>query len=296
MRGTVALRHILLAGVLWLGLPAAPLWSWGSEVHRLVNGQAAEITPGPLGSYLRQQRQWLVALSTAPDHRREFDRHEGPNHYIDFEYFGDPPYRSIPHDYREAEEKYSADSLAKWGVLPWRIIAMTGALKHALETGEWERAVVLAAGLGHYVADGHQPLHTTANYNGQLTGNDGVHHMFETVMLNQHLEDIPPPVEPPAPIEDLPEAVFGWLRESFGEVEGLLVADSQVRAGLTDDEKEVVAQSYSAAPDAIPQAYLDRLYARTGPMAWRRVSLATSRLASLWLWAWKEAGQPTPPQ
>ncbi len=58
----MALRHFILTAVLWAGLPAAPLWSWGSEVHRLINGQAVDLTPGPLGAYLQQQRNWLVAL------------------------------------------------------------------------------------------------------------------------------------------------------------------------------------------------------------------------------------------
>lgn len=292
----MALRHIILAAVLWLGLPAAPLWSWGADVHRLINGQAVDLTPGPLGAYLQQQRNWLVALSTDPDQRREYDMAEKPNHYIDFEYFGEPPYTTIPHDRREAEEKYGAENLLEWGLLPWRIITMTTALKGALETGEWERAVVLAANLGHYVADGHQPLHTTANYNGQLTGNDGVHYMFEIAMLDQHLDDLAPPTGHPAPIHDLPATVFGWLLESFHEVPVILKADSLARARLTEAEKEVVAQGFSVDPDSIPPAYLDELYARTGSLAQRRISQATARLAALWLWAWEEAGKPTPSQ
>ncbi len=58
----MALLHLILAAVLWSGLLVAPLWSWGFEVHRLINGQAADLTPGPLGAYLQQQRNWLAAL------------------------------------------------------------------------------------------------------------------------------------------------------------------------------------------------------------------------------------------
>ena len=290
----MALRHFILTAVLWAGLPAAPLWGWGGEVHRLINGQAVDLTPGPLGAYLQQQRNWLVALSTDPDQRREYDMAEKPNHYIDFEYFGEPPYTAIPHDRREAEKKYGAENLTRWGVLPWHIVAVTTALKEAMAADEWERAVVLAADLGHYVADGHQPLHATANYNGQLSGNDGIHHLFETAMLNQHLDDLAPPTGRPAPIHDLPAAVFGWLLESFHEVPGMLQADSLARARLTEAEKEVVAQGFSVDPDSIPPAYLDELYARTGSLARRRISQATARLAALWLWAWEEAGKPTP--
>jgi hypothetical protein len=41
----------------------------------------------------------------------------------------------------------------------------------------------VAADIGHYVADMHQPLHLTRNYNGQLTGNYGIHARYEGQMI-----------------------------------------------------------------------------------------------------------------
>ncbi|UCH62349.1 MAG: hypothetical protein JSU77_11150 [Fidelibacterota bacterium] len=292
----MALRHLILAAVLWAGIPAAPLWSWGFEVHRLINGQAVDLTPGPLGTFLQQRRNWIVALSTDPDQRREYDKAEEPNHYIDLEYFSEPPYTSIPHDRREADEKYGTENLAQWGILPWHIVAVATALKEALAAGEWERTVVLAADLGHYVADAHQPLHTTANYDGEQTGNEGIHHMFENIMLEQHLGDYQSPDEISAATGCISAMVFGWLLESFHEVPGILKADRLARRRLTEADKEVVAQGFSVDPDAVSPAYINELYARTGPMAWRRISRATTRLTALWLRAWEEAGKPTPPQ
>ena len=40
-------------------------------------------------------------------------------------------------------------------------------------------AVLFAVALRHYIQDAHQPLHATDNYDGQLTGNDGIHSRFE---------------------------------------------------------------------------------------------------------------------
>src|SRR5690606_32801322 len=43
------------------------------------------------------------------------------------------------------------------------------------------RAILkLAADLGHYIADANVPLHTTENYNGQLTGQHGIHGLWES--------------------------------------------------------------------------------------------------------------------
>ena len=33
--------------------------------------------------------------------------------------------------------------------------------------------------IGHYVADAHVPLHAVLNYNGQLTGQTGIHNRWE---------------------------------------------------------------------------------------------------------------------
>ena len=55
----------------------------------------------------------------------------------------------------------------------------------ALRAGDWTSAVTWAADLGHYTADSHQPLHCTKNYDGQNTGNDGVHFRFEVMMMDR---------------------------------------------------------------------------------------------------------------
>lgn len=292
----MALRHLILTAVLWAGLPAAPLWSWGFEVHRVINGYAVDLTPGPLGDFLRLHRDTVVALSIDADQRCERGPTEEPNHYIDLEYYGGPPSFTIPYGRGEAEARYGAGNMAKRGVLPWRILDVTQVLRDAMAGGEWDKVVVLAADLGHYVADGHQPLHTTANYDGQLSGNEGIHSMFETFMVNRYLNHFDRPIPPIPVIEDLPASLFKWLVESYQEVAGLLAADTWARETLTSQAKAIISQGYDAEPDAITSSYLERLYIQTGLTAWSRLSKATVRLTALWLWAWEAAGKPTPPQ
>ncbi len=114
----MALRYIILAGIFWLGLPTAPLWSWSVEVHRVVNGYAVDLTPGPLGDFLRVHRDTVVALSIDADQRCERDPTEKPNHYIDLEYYGGPSSFTIPYGRGEAEARYGAENMAKWGYYP----------------------------------------------------------------------------------------------------------------------------------------------------------------------------------
>ncbi len=38
----------------------------------------------------------------------------------------------------------------------------------------------LSAEIGHYMADAHVPLHANSNYNGQQTGQHGIHGLWES--------------------------------------------------------------------------------------------------------------------
>ena len=290
------LRHIILAIVLWAGLPAAPCWGWGSEVHKLINGHATDLTHPPLGDFLRHHRARIVELSTAADERKEGDPSEGPKHYFDFEYYGGAPYLSVPYDRGEAEVVYGPEKMSQWGTLPWQIIDVTHELRDAMADEDWDQVVYLAADLGHYVADAHQPLHTTANYDGQLTENKGIHSMYEIHMVNKFLDHYHHPTPPLPVIESVADSVFAWLFGSFRGVETILAADSWARENLTSQKKAIVSQGFRADEDEIPQGYLERLYLQTGLKTWYHISKATIRLAALWLWAWDQAGQPSPPR
>ncbi len=290
------LPYTTIIGGALVCLALVPLHGWGYQAHREVNGRAVDLLSGPLGEYFQQQRHWLVALSTDPDQRRQFLSTEGPNHYIDLEYYDAPPISVIPIHRQAAEEKFGREKLPEWGTLPWHLLGVTNALKEAFENGEWERSVVLAADLGHYVADGHMPLHTTVNYNGKETGNEGIHHLFESTMIRRHFSDYQPSGLEITPIENPGESVFAWMEESFGYIDQLLAADSAGRSGLTKAEVATLSQGYSADPVSIPDAYLDHLYEATGPLAWQQLDKAITRSAALWLWAWEQAGRPQPPE
>ena len=287
-------RSIPCAVLLW-ALPATILWGWGNAAHKLVNGHAVDITPGPWGDYLRAHRKEIVAWAVAADERKTEDPTERHRHYTDFELFADPPTPAIPLDRSMAEARYTADGMAKGGTLLWVLPEVVLALRDAMAAGDWDRSLAQAADLGHYLADGHQPLHTTVNYDGQETGNRGVHYMFESAMTERHLDEYLRPRAPLPAIGDVPADIFAWLMESFAQVETIIAGDLAARAQLSSEFQELVAQGYDADVEAIPAVYFERLHKETGTLAKARLKQASIRLAALWLWAWSEAGSPAPP-
>ncbi len=114
-------------------------------------------------------------------------------------------------------------------------------------------------------------------------------------MTKRHLDEFLRPRTQLPVIGDVPVDIFAWLMESFEQVETIIAGDLAARAELSSELQELVAQGYGADVEAVPDVYFERLYEATGALAKARLEQASVRLAALWLWAWSEAGSPTPP-
>ena len=89
--------------------------------------------------------------------------------------FGRISINSFPETTKEAFIKYNRTFLNKTGYLPWYIQTLTEKLTAALKRRNKSEILFISSELSHYVADTLQPLHTSSNYDGQLTNQKGVH-------------------------------------------------------------------------------------------------------------------------
>ncbi|HEY9114078.1 MAG TPA: T9SS type A sorting domain-containing protein, partial [Bacteroidales bacterium] len=142
----------------------------------------------------------------------------------------------------------------------------------------WDKAGLFAADLGHYVADGHMPLHITMNYNGQHTGNTGIHSRYESTMINAYISQINYMGHQISVIPDVNEYIFTYLYANYVYVDSVLLAD--------DFAKEMSGGSTSSP--VYKQALWDKTKGFTIPL----FSFASKRLAELIYTAWVEAGKP----
>jgi hypothetical protein len=165
------------------------------------------------------------------------------------------------------------------GVIPWVIATVTETLSTAMAQGDWDQVLRRAADLGHYVADCYQPLHTTENYDGQLTGNEGIHLRYEVDMLDRFLQQPDCPGVQPVYLNDPLEYIFGAITETWSYVDSIIVSDRLARKAspLYDEE------------------YYQILWEETALFTVRQICLATKTLADLWYTAWINAGQPSFP-
>ncbi|MDL5050108.1 zinc dependent phospholipase C family protein [Oscillatoria amoena NRMC-F 0135] len=153
---------------------------WGFYAHRQINRLAVFTLPPPVIGFYKKNINYISEAAVNPDKRRFVVVDEGPRHYIDIDHFGDSALYTMPRYWNDAVAAYGEDTLKAYGILPWHIAVMYYRLRDAFLLRDPQRILNLSADLGHYIADAHVPLHTTENYNGQLTGQEGIHAFWES--------------------------------------------------------------------------------------------------------------------
>jgi len=154
--------------------------TWGFFAHRKITMNAIYLLPPGLRGFYKHHRESVVLQSVNPDKRRYVISEEGPRHYIDLEKFRGGLNRNQPISYREAVSMFGEDSLLASGIVPWQILITKNRLTRAMRNKAPDRIVKYSAEISHYIADSNVPLHTTENYNGQLTGQTGIHGLWES--------------------------------------------------------------------------------------------------------------------
>jgi hypothetical protein len=230
--------------------------AWGEEGHRYINGVAAEKLPPDMPAFFRASAARLSFLGPEPDRWRDnkevytaLREWNNPDHFIDID---DPKsFEALPNDrYRYADwlRAHGKDPKAV-GFLPYSILEgyekvqvlfrMWREPRFAAERDQIEQNIVYYAGvLGHYVADGSQPLHVTEHYNGwstsynpQLFTRDPLHGRFESDYVRAQIRpaDFAGLVQTARKLDDPFSDTMKFLFESYADVEPLYAMDKRVR-------------------------------------------------------------------
>ena len=159
----------------------------GRRRASLHHGPRDRSAAGRAQAVLQRYRDELVIRVVDPDTWRVVGWDDGPNHFLDFGRpdLGPYPFAALPRDYGAALEKFGIETLKRIGTLPWREAEevrqpaprVRGVPARPVYAPN--DTVLFAAVASHYMQDAHMPLHASNNYDGQLTGQTGVHARFE---------------------------------------------------------------------------------------------------------------------
>ena len=179
----------LLLLVFFILLPVSIILSWGAEGHKLISKKAIELLPDEMTSFAAWQ-DYISIHSVDPDLRKDKDKSEGPKHFIDIDFYPEFLKGKMIEDKQKLVAEYGDSTVTKMGLLPWATLDAYNNLVKAFKEKNHDKALFFASDLGHYVGDGHQPMHTIMNYNGQMTGQKGIHFRYESVMVDSNLTEI----------------------------------------------------------------------------------------------------------
>ena len=263
--------------------------AWGLAGHRLINYKASRYLKGSFGQFLKNNSEALKWYGAAPDYNKDIDPNEFHRHFIDTDYYDEYPFSKIPKEYEDLVEQYGEENIRKYGMAPWTIKKTCDRIIDLLKKNRLDAAIYNLGILGHYIADLHMPLHTIINYNGQLTGNDGIHKRWEHRLVDEYIKDIKP-VGKIEVVEDSWSFSMKIVRESFQLHQLILDADTKARKLLTKEQAEML-NSYDSLPFEKP--YLEVLYDETGDLLKDRMGRSVIRLASIWQYCWDQAGRPS---
>ncbi|MFC1743758.1 hypothetical protein ACFL35_07160 [Candidatus Riflebacteria bacterium] len=178
------IRLITPSLILFLLTPCI-CFCWGRNAHRLISKKATERERYKEENFFTRNRKKIKKLASAADQRKLRQRGEAIKHYINVESFPLPLKELLSYDYASLKKRLGYRKLRSMGTLPWSITYTRRRLTSALKNKDTTLAILLAADLGHYVADLCQPLHVTKYFDGRGRENRGIHKNFETRLFNR---------------------------------------------------------------------------------------------------------------
>ncbi|WP_146449425.1 hypothetical protein [Bythopirellula polymerisocia] len=243
-------------------------FAWWNHGHRHITEGAIEYLPYPLKGFFQSQAADLIFMSGQ----------EPPGaHYIDIDVYPEFFAGTFPRDLDVLVGIYGAPYVTSVGKGPWTFVdyveTLTAAMAAASSQQDWIDLISLAAAQAHYIEDLHNPLHLTYNYNGQYTGNTGIHARYEGEMIFRHLDELTFSETEAAYVPSMLDFVFDGIDSHYGFVEDILAADTM----------------YTGPHD---EAYYAGMWAETGEFTHDLFQQAAEAVAASWYTAWVNAGSP----
>jgi hypothetical protein len=279
--------------------------AWGREGHLMINRLAGEALPKDVPEFLRSKDavEALEYYGPEPDRWKspgepELNVAQSPEHFLDMEYadlVGELPRRRYDYIRALAFAQKSHPDLAlspeKVGLQPYVTTEVWERLKSAMrdyrklkedhkDTKPVECEIVFLAGwLGHYVADGSQPLHTTIQYNGWTGPNPNgyttehkIHAQFESTFVSANMKaaEVAPLIAPkPVVLGDVFDDYVAYLRHTnslvektyqlekaggftgAGTPEGRAFTEERLAAGATE-LRDMIYSAWVKSADLVP--------------------------------------------
>ncbi|MCE7736361.1 MAG: hypothetical protein GPJ54_15885 [Candidatus Heimdallarchaeota archaeon] len=250
-----------------------PVRGWSSLDHLShypVGVAATQIIAEPWLTFFNNNLTGIGDASDYPDAHKGVDPLEYARHFDDSD---------VPHD------DHTSVGLSddwSWGVISWAAENATKKLTELIKSNASNADLIYQFGfVSHYAADSTMPFHATKNFNGQDTGNDGVHSKIEELIFKKYGADVFDNITLRSPqyVDD----VYAATKENIAS--GLALVPSYLEADTLGVAAAVAAKNQGA--------YTTTFYNLLNESIINRIELAVQFTADLWFTAITDAEPPT---
>ncbi|WP_374755823.1 zinc dependent phospholipase C family protein [Dyadobacter luteus] len=265
---------------------------WGFWAHKRINRLAVFRLPAEMQYFYKNNIDYLTENAVNPDKRRYAVVGEAERHFIDLDVYGDSALSVLPLFWNDAVAKMGEDSLRKHGIVPWHLQIASYQLTEAFKQKNAGRILRLSADLGHYIADAHVPLHTTRNYNGQLTGQEGIHGFWESRLPELFAENYQLWIGEVRYINHVSKEVWRVVEESHAASDSVFLFEKQLTTSFDPDKKYTYELRNNILTRTYSREFSERFDAMLSGQVERRMKASVAMVGDMWYTCWVNAGQP----
>ncbi len=265
--------------------------NWGFFAHQKINRLAVFTLPPEMSGFYKQNLDYITDASVNPDRRRYAVPAEAPRHYIDLDVYGDSAAYKLPRYWSDAVTQIGEDSLVKHGIVPWHINRVYFQLREAFLLRDPAGILRLSADLGHYVGDAHVPLHTTRNYDGQLTDQIGIHAFWESRLPELFFSDYDFFVGRAQHLENVQLEVWKVIARTHQALDSVLHIEKELSRTMGERKFNFETKGKQTVK-VFSLSYSKRYHELLNGMVERQFRASVKMTGNLWFTAWVDAGQP----
>ena len=186
------------------------------------------------------------------------------------------------------------DRFSSFGITPFNIASVHERLIRAFEDHDLKRILRFSADIGHYIADAHVPLHTSENYNGQLTNQKGIHAFWETRLPELFAEDEYNYFVGRAEfINDVPAYIWEVLEDTHSNLEDVLQIELKLRETFPSDLQFCFEERNDRTVRTQCREFSKAYHDEMNGMVEDQMRKAIRSIGSMWMTAWVMAGEPS---
>ncbi|GAB3802245.1 hypothetical protein GCM10028819_31140 [Spirosoma humi] len=248
--------------------------------------------PVDMMPFFKKYSNFLADNAVNPDKRRYAVVGEAPRHFIDLDAYADTSAATLPRFYKDAADRYGEDTLALHGLVPWQIQLTKYQLTEAFKQRDVRRILRVAADLGHYIADANVPLHTTRNYNGQLTNQQGIHGFWESRLPELFSADYDFLTGQAEYVDSPQRAAWRAVFKANAALDSVLRFEKQLTEELGETRKYGFEERNGMTIKVYSTDFSRQYSKRLNDQVERQMRASVKMVGDFWYTCWVDAGQP----